>query len=68
MSKTDTPRQQPPPEPLRELTSEEIAAATGAGIHWGNSQLGFSWSRDGLTVCAAGSCGTIWWEDLTKLK
>lgn len=66
MSNPTTPRTEP--ESLRELTSEEIAAASGAGIHWGNSRLGFSLTKDGLTVCAAGSCGTIWWDDLTKQK
>ncbi len=66
MSTTTNPQSEP--QSLRELTSEEIAAATGAAIHWGNSMLGFSLSKDGLTVCAAGSCGTIWWEDLAKQK
>ena len=46
---------------MRELTVEELDAVGGA-LHMGNSMLGFSITKDGLTVCVLGHCGTIWFS------
>ncbi len=55
--------EKPDPHAVRELTADELDATAGAwNVHWGNSALGFSLTGDGLTVCAAGSCGTIWFK------